>query len=110
MDEGSHFDPFTASPALPLFGAILRRGTKGRGGEPEVTEGNQRSQREIGFGDTAAAGREVRELGKASHGGHGGHGGRLGSATRRLQGEKCANWGKHRTEVTEVTEGEWVVR
>ena len=26
--------------------------------------------------------------------------------TRRLQGENCANRGKHRTEVTEVTEGE----
>ena len=28
--------------------------------------------------------------------------------TPQLQGEKCAKWGEHRTEVTEVTEGEWV--
>jgi len=28
------------------------------------------------------------------------------SATRRLQGENCANREKHRTEVTEVTKGE----
>jgi 3-hydroxyacyl-[acyl-carrier-protein] dehydratase len=44
--------------------------------------------------------------GKASHGGHGGHGGDdFGWWTPGLQGEKGANWGKHRTEDTEATEG-----
>jgi hypothetical protein len=32
----------------------------------------------------------------------------LRSVTRRFQGENCANWGKHRTEDTEVTEGNCV--
>ena len=55
-------------------------------------------------------------IGEASHRGHGGHrGGRRGErerlwvTTRWLLGGKRANWGRHRTEVTEVTEGGWLM-
>ena len=61
--------------------------------------------------DTVAAGRETRELGKASHRGHGGHRGGLRLCGKLLPvdtvaaGRESREWGKHRTEVTEVTEG-----
>ncbi|HSZ77002.1 MAG TPA: hypothetical protein VK775_06355, partial [Chthoniobacterales bacterium] len=52
--------------------------------------------------------------GKASHRGHGGHRGGIWGWRRiafgehqGLLGEIRAIWGKHRTEVTEVTEGEF---
>jgi hypothetical protein len=93
--------------------SVRARTCANRGKHPtevtEVTKGEP-----AGYGDrstdTAASGRELRESGKASHRGHGGHEGEpedTGSAllTRQLQGENCANWEKHRTEVTEVTEG-----
>ena len=58
--------------------------------------------------------RESREEGKASHGGHGGHRGGSGWWVKLLSGTLCS-WvresreeGKHRTEVTEVTEGDRV--
>jgi hypothetical protein len=65
--------------------------------------------------NTGAAGRERSAMGKASHRGHGGHRGGNGdldggASFRERRGFRARNkrkWGKHRTEVTEVTEGEW---
>jgi hypothetical protein len=61
--------------------------------------------------DTAASVRELDEREKASHRGHRGHrggfavGGQILSATPSRPGRELAPQGKHRTEVTEVTEG-----
>ena len=57
--------------------------------------------------------RETRHAGKASHGGHRGHRGGIGIGGERLAvntglpGRGPREWGKHRTEATEVTEGDW---
>jgi hypothetical protein len=51
--------------------------------------------------------------GEASHGGHGGHGGGLGVGGQSsfgnsgAPGRELGATGKHRTEVTEATEGVW---
>jgi hypothetical protein len=76
----------------------------------EVTEGDGGSRVQRFLVDSMASGRETPASGKASHRGH-----RGGSEVRRcnafwgtawLLGGNDPVWGKHRTEVTEVTEGD----
>ena len=78
----------------------------------EVTEGGLGLVARNSIGDNMVFGRESGATGKASHRGHGGHRGGIGVGGQEFDrrqpwrlGENRAQRGKHRTEVTEVTEG-----
>jgi hypothetical protein len=88
-------------------------GGKHRTEVTEVTEGDGQWPGVL-WATPADSGRETHARGKASHRGHGGHRGGLASG-RVFFGDARGTWGethargKHRTEVTEVTEGGWPV-
>jgi hypothetical protein len=91
------------------WGKASHRGHGGHGGRWAVVAG-------CSLGDIGGMWARNTRWRKASHRGHGGHRGEMGCGGRvffgrhrRHLGEKHALGGKHRTEVTKVTEGGWAV-